>query len=805
MATSIRVKAVQTGVLHEVFAWGHSGISTGEFSPVSVPELEGKEIIKLASGLDHFVAVTADQIGNHEVWSWGGNSKGQLGNGTLKDSTKPCKIKELEGKFIERIVCGYRYTVAVVQTKKGDQEMYSWGGNEYGQLGIGTAGTNDRITKPTRVTGFGALKVEGLVCGAYFVLVICNTGKGDPHEVFAFGANDRGQLGIGNTINQASPVHVPELSGRFYERVACGYDYGIALTTVFKGGPQELISWGSNYNGELGAGLEVGFHERPVKIMELANKRIDRLACGVNHNIAVVCNSQGIHEVYTWGANQYGQLGIGNTTRQNKPVRVNIPVKYIERLVCGVSHTMAVCSNGGEERMVYIWGFSLSELVKQANGGGGHQLVPAQLGDVDTRYMEGLLYGDDHTIAIINENPPQWIYMWGGHSNKQLGIGHIVTEPGKVENITEGFYEQLDCGAFHTVAVWHNGKGGPQSLFAWGYNAHGQLGIGNNLVHPKPVRIPDINRRCVEAIACGYDHTLAVASEGPGTLQTLYAWGSNYYGQVGNGSKIDALRPVVLSEFEGQQIEQVVAGGYHNMVVCLEKNGRQSLYGWGFNHYGQIGIGSCGGAIRSRIKVSGMEGKAVEVVTCGYNHTMAVVSDGRGGPQEVMVWGMNKYGQLGLGPQTANVDTPTILPYFNGKRILFAGCGGYYSVIVCTKGAPDAPHEVYAWGQNLYGQLGNGDTENRTRPTRIDALNGFEIFSLICGAQHVFVTVKQGQHGDKPDVYGWGYNSNGQLGIGTTVNQLKPIKITTLDKMKVDLLAAGVSHTAAAAVDLTKK
>ena len=176
-------------------------------------------------------------------------------------------------------------------------------------------------------------------------------------------------------------------------------------------------------------------------------------------------------------------------------------------------------------------------------------------------------------------------------------------------------------GANHTLALKSDG-----TVWAWGSNFHGQLGDGSNTDRTTPVQVSGLSD--VTAIAGGGDHAIALKSDG-----TVWAWGFNFYGQLGDGSNTDRTTPVQVS---GLSDVTAIAGGYEH-TIALESNG--TVWTWGLNDHGQLGDGTT--TIRTTpLPVSGLRG--VTTIAGGYEHTIALKSDGT-----VWAWGYNLYGELG--------------------------------------------------------------------------------------------------------------------------------------------------------------
>ena len=250
------------------------------------------------------------------------------------------------------------------------------------------------------------------------------------------------------------------------------------------------------------------------------------------------------------------------------------------------------------------------------------------------------------------------------------------------------------------------------------------------------------------SIATGSNFTAIIKSDG-----TVWGWGNNQYGQLGNGTTNSSSTPIRAFEVEG--IISISAGSSH--LLALDKDG--TVRAWGDNRFYQLGDGTATGKSKP-VTVKGLTD--VKMLSAGLYHSMALLNNGK-----VMSWGSNKYGQLGNG---ANLIGKEPAPVKGLDKIVFISCGQYNSAAVKNDGT------VWMWGQNYpHGMLGDGTTENRNIPVQVTELT--KIASVSIGAEHV-LALRQDQ-----TVWSWGINRYGQLGYPEPENTLTPLQIKGLSKI----------------------
>ncbi|KAH8327387.1 hypothetical protein KR074_004920 [Drosophila pseudoananassae] len=263
-----------------------------------IPELQDYVIIQIACGSRHSMALS--EWG--QVLSWGDNDCGQLGQATDQDIVQlPKIVRQLVSKTVVQIACGNNHSLAL--TSCG--ELYSWGSNIYGQLGVNTPKEMEHVNQPVRLSTLLGIPVAAIACGGNHSFLISKSSA-----VFGWGRNNCGQLGLNDETSRSYPTQLKTLRTLGVRFVACGDEFSVFLTN--EGG---VFTCGAGAYGQLGHGF--GANEMlPRMVMELMGSTITQVACGNRHTLALV-PSRG--RVYGFGLGSSGQLGTRSTKSLTLP------------------------------------------------------------------------------------------------------------------------------------------------------------------------------------------------------------------------------------------------------------------------------------------------------------------------------------------------------------------------------------------------------------------------------------------------------------------------------------------------------
>lgn len=308
-------------------------------------------------------------------------------------------------------------------------------------------------------------------------------------------------------------------------------------------------------------------------------------------------------------------------------------------------------------------------------------------GDVDRISAGGTASSDSFALALTNES----VKSWGHNASGQLGNGSHASQsaPTTVARLVD--IKDIAAGGEHALAMDENGQ-----VFSWGDNTYGQLGTGrtgdNRAI---PDRVKGLEK--IKQVSAGCDFSLALTENGK-----VYAWGRGVYGALGNGNRATVSTP---REVEGlANITDIDAGCHHALALTADK----TVKAWGQNASGQLGDSSTKSAV-APVDVDWLNG--VTDIEAGANHNYAITDEGM-----VWGWGNNQHNQLlqadvmanAKAPRT-NRSTPVEIPRLEGAQQIAAGANHGIAVF---------GEDIFAWGQNSEGQLGD-----RTTTARIEAVS----------------------------------------------------------------------------------
>ena len=357
-----------------------------------------------------------------------------------------------------------------------------------------------------------------------------------------------------------------------------------------------------------------------------------------------------------------------------------------------------------------------------------------------------LAAGGSHSVAILANGS---MVAWGENSIGNLGDGTTTPRSGPVPVlvINDGL---TVAASSHTLVV----RSTDGSVWAWGNNDWGQVGDINNPCNGNcPLRAtPARSGTLLNAVsvAAGSLHSLAARADG-----TVWAWGNNDHGQLGDGTTAQHSVPNQVPGLSGV----VMVAAHGNFSLALKGDG--TVWAWGSNNHGQLGDGTTAEQ-HVPVRVTGLA--HAFWIAAGFEHAIAI--DDGGAVQhpsqlhlgQPYVWGSNQFGQLGTGS-----TTDLTMPQSIAGVLRDASGGGAHTLLLYFDNV------LFGAGRNAEGQIGDGTTADRSSPAFVSAVL---CEAVSAGAGHSLCADATGQ------VWAWGQNTGGQVGDGTLVNRPTPVRVT---------------------------
>jgi len=325
------------------------------------------------------------------------------------------------------------------------------------------------------------------------------------------------------------------------------------------------------------------------------------------------------------------------------------------------------------------------------------------------------------------------------------------------ELILPGAWVSASAGEAHSLALTNNG-----TIWSWGWNLYGQLGLNDyiSVTITRPTQIGS-------AIDWSFIKASSYSSYAIKTRGTLWSWGANEYGQLGVGDTYDRFSP----EQVGTESDWVTlaGGGYHVLAIKTSR----TLWSWGFNNPGQLGLGDMINRYTPTQVGTDSEWRSV---VAGFAYSLAIKSEPFSGT--LWTWGVNSYGQLGLGDSNNFRSTPTQVGTESDWLIISAGIA--HTIGIKTTGT------LWGWGYNGSNGgwtlgLGNADNKDRCTPTQLGTDSNW--IGVSAGGDRFDYGFTIARKTDS-SLWSWGRNNYGQLGVGDTIVKKEPVQITFPDEMK---------------------
>jgi|GEM_PF-4158224 len=746
------------------------------------------------------------------------------------------EAKEVANVRFERMFSGIDSVFAISR----DKDVYVWGLNTSGQLGLGhilnqtTPLRNATLSDINK--NYGIDTIYGM--GHSFFL---RTNNGD---YYTWGLNTSGQLGNGAVTNVTKPTIRPEFrQGGTYDFVDLwvGYDFVHAKTR-----DGVYYSWGTNANRAMGVG-SAQIYSTPLlntNIQNIANKEgVSQIVTEYRTTVLVTDPlPDGYRNFYNWGYNNYGQLGRGNTTNINVPTLHNAGtnnLQTLERASYGpivkleVHGTLNYFAQTADGRW-WACGYNARGIL-----GRGNLTSPANVFTVLTNVNNTALYDFEEFrsggggITVYNKLNNRW-WVWGSNYGGALGIGtgdatdanHRSTplDNAVLNNFlaTQGSRNDWEIlhNLFYTKILFNKVTG---KVYACGRNNSGQCGQGNTAVKNSFTEIkkffgvagPVVEFAKFEKFWTGYDSGIGLQPNGD-----VWVWGANANGQLGLGGQgintTAQTKPVKnerLSEISRDEgVDEIFSCSYSYIMRTESGN----YYVWGRNNWGQLALGENVTSNTSTTppanvptptlnpKLSDLsQYLSIAAFNTIYNNSASqIYGDDLTGVSIVDIWGSGDYfiardsmGHWYCWGTNAQLQFGTAAPFALAATQMrtypYPNSYIYDQLIATDKGVSDVyctntsvmivtasePVEYHTWGGNNYGQLGRNIAVATTTgapalSTQITAVHAISpITDVYLNNNGFIVRVANG------DFYGWGIGTSGQFGDGTVANRIAPAKL----------------------------
>lgn len=735
------------------------GTTIRKSSPVQIGTLTNWASV--SAGVDFCIATKTD----NSVWAWGFNATGQLGDGTAVNKSSPIQIGTLTNW--SKVAAGSAYSLAI----KTDNSLWAWGDGTNGILGDGTTLEKRSPVQIGTLTNWSLINAGNAQSAAI---------KTDG-TLWTWGSNASGALGDGTTVAKSSPIQVGTLTN--WSKLVINARSTNSCSAIDTSG--RLWAWGTNATGRLGDGTTTA-RSSPVQIggsrtwnsssngaaFAYTEKNGNVYMGATNSNGAIgdsttvdksfpvfigaqgywgntlVAGSQGLaitkvdNSLWAWGANTYGQLGNSSTIRASSPVQIGALTNW-RSIASGVINTLAIKTNG----TLWAWGYGFSGALGLDDP--NDKSSPVQVG-AQSWWLQVATDGYSSYGIINNGVTSNLLFSWGLNNFGQLGLddtGIDRSSPTQVSGNNWGSVSAGDGWALALTTPAANSGGG--NLYSTGNNDRGQLGL-NDRISRQVFTLIDVGGDLWSYASAGGNAGYAIKKDG-----TLWSWGENQDGVLGNSSTVSRSNPVQVGTLTNWAT--VVASTQVAAVFATKTDG--TLWFWGNNVDGQAGDGiyPTGTKFSSPVQVGTLT--TWSSITSG-----GQAFGGINNNASLYAWGDNSVGNLAQNALTfRNRSSPVQLS---------SDTWTYANATTNAISAIKPNGSLWVWGNNVNGRLGDGTTVIKLSPVQIGTLTNWS--KTYAGSQQMYALKTDGT------LWTWGNNTTGQLGVGTTVDRSSPVQIGTL-------------------------
>ena len=660
------------------------------------------------------VTVSINSYGGHALkfngtlWGWGENTaNGQVGTGNVTDYSSPVQIGSASNWVTIRDL-GQGSAFAI----NSDGELFAWGNNHKGQLGIGTAAD---VSAPTQV---GALQ-DWLFLGGGSKQACAIKVDG---SLWAWGYNASGELGQNDTTNRSSPVQVGAATDWTWAGMGSGH-----LSAINSSG--KLYATGANTKGQLGLNNTTAYSQL-VQVGALT----DWLQIESDSSSIIARKTDG--SLWAWGYNSEGMLMTNNTTTYSSPVQVGARTDWGTVMVEKYNSTTHVIDENGA-----LWGAGNGSAKSVGNNAVGDISSPVQIGGA-TDWIDVGTCGTGIGIRKIDNNAGYALWTWGSGTYGKLGHGDTVTRSSPAQVGTLNEWSKVSISSQNGIAIKVDG-----TLWSWGDNSpHGCVGDGTTTDRSSPVQIGN-DADWAEA-NCHNQRSFAIKTDG-----TLWSWGNGANGELGQNNTTNRSSPTQVGVLTNWA---TVASGHRNTML-VKTDG--TLWGFGQNAGGALGDGTT--TVRSSPVQCGALTNWAKVSTQG-QHTIAVKTDGT-----LWAMGHNDDGQLGDGTVTFRSSPVQI-----GAQTDWADCAARSGTTNGNGFGIKTTGKLYAWGAGTNGGTGQNNTTDLSSPVQVGSLTDWAKLPFNGGLEDAQFAIKT-----DGTLWAWGNSLSGMLGVRNTTVYSSPIQV----------------------------
>ncbi len=714
-----------------IYSWGDNskgqlGRTPSATAPANQPERievpNDVRFLQVSAGDDYAIAIDI----NHRLYSWGNNEKGQLGDTTFKSPSKPRLMggtvysvinrEKREIKEFVQVSAGPSHALAL----SSNGTVYSWGDDSSGQLGRETDGLSLTHRELNPLPLLKGIKITQVSAGGKASLAVASDGS-----MYSWGDNSSGQLSR-ETAGESDwkPAKADTPAGAAFAQVSVGYRHALAIDS-----DGNTYSWG---NGSTG---------KPSKVALPGGIKARQVSAG--HDYSLATGSDG--NIYSWGDNSSGQLGRdtgGASTNQPGKANTRDGVAYAQA-VAGYRHILVMGSDG----YLYGWGDDSSGQLGTGTASSAPVTTPGKAEFTQEFKFNGAKLDGTPITGLTKKQDGVWSFRTPAHKKGQVDVTVTWT---RNDHQADAHLAYKYDGSKYTVTF--DGAGGTSTPEAQ------QVLDGDQAVRPDKDPAKD-----------GYLFDGWFLKDSKGGSNIAYDFNQPVTGDIALVAHFSPVPHWSIDKKEGpetggQSVKLTPPQGTRGIRFAWIQSGNDyslalgsdgNLYSWGSNKNYRLGHKTSNEPAR----VDTPAGVRYTQAAAGDSFAIALGSDGN-----VYTWGSNDYGQLGRYTPTNGTDdgfAPHTAAQPAGIRYTRVYAGKSFAMALASDG------NLYAWGDDTNGELGQGKTVSKsTEPLKVAAPQGITFTNVATGpgSQHVHALGSDGKF------YTWGLNSSYQLGHSYDAN-----------------------------------